>query len=74
MIIKKSSFQVPLYGLALFAVSHVSILAVVEANPQIKEYPVPAGSHPHDVAPASDGTVWYTAQSVGELVQCKLNY
>jgi len=33
----------------------------------IEEYPVPAGSHPHDVAPASDGTVWYTAQATGEL-------
>jgi virginiamycin B lyase len=28
---------------------------------------VPAGSHPHDVAPAADGTVWYTAQASGEL-------
>jgi len=33
----------------------------------IQEYAVPAGSHPHDVAPAPDGTVWYTAQRVGEL-------
>jgi virginiamycin B lyase len=33
----------------------------------IQEYPVPAGSHPHDVAPAADGTVWYTAQRSGEL-------
>ena len=33
----------------------------------IQEYPVPAGSHPHDVAPAPDGTVWYTAQASGEL-------
>ncbi|MBX3081635.1 MAG: lyase [Anaerolineae bacterium] len=33
----------------------------------IQEYPVPAGSHPHDVAPAPDGTVWYTAQATGEL-------
>jgi virginiamycin B lyase len=31
------------------------------------EYPVPPGSHPHDVAPAPDGTVWYTAQASGEL-------
>ncbi len=37
------------------------------AAPQLQEYPVPAGSHPHDVAVASDGTVWYTAQSSGEL-------
>jgi virginiamycin B lyase len=35
----------------------------------IREYPVPAGSHPHDVAPAPDGTVWYVAQHVGELGQ-----
>jgi virginiamycin B lyase len=34
---------------------------------EIQEYPVPAGSHPHDVAPAPDGTVWYTAQATGEL-------
>jgi len=27
----------------------------------IQEYAVPAGTHPHDVAPAPDGTVWYTA-------------
>lgn len=30
-------------------------------------YPVPAGSRPHDVAPATDGGVWYTAQGSGEL-------
>jgi virginiamycin B lyase len=33
----------------------------------IEEFPVPPGSHPHDVAPAPDGTVWYTAQHTGEL-------
>ena len=33
----------------------------------IKEYLVPPGSHPHDVAPASNGSVWYTAQHLGEL-------
>ena len=33
----------------------------------VREYPVPAGSHPHDVAPARDGTVWYTGQHTGEL-------
>jgi virginiamycin B lyase len=33
----------------------------------IQEYPVPRGSRPHDVAPAPDGTVWYTAQGSGEL-------
>jgi virginiamycin B lyase len=28
---------------------------------------VPSGEHPHDVAPAPDGAVWYTAQRSGEL-------
>lgn len=34
---------------------------------EIREYPVPRGSHPHDVAPAPDGGVWYTAQRSGAL-------
>ncbi len=33
----------------------------------LQAYPVPAGSRPHDVAPAQDGGVWYTAQGSGEL-------
>jgi virginiamycin B lyase len=33
----------------------------------VREYPVPAGSRPHDVAPARDGGVWYTAQGAGAL-------
>jgi virginiamycin B lyase len=37
------------------------------APPRIQEYAVPAGSSPHDVAPAPDGTVWYTAQAAGKL-------
>lgn len=41
-------------------------LAALEAE-VIQEYPVPGGSHPHDVAPAPDGRVWYTAQNTGEL-------
>ncbi len=41
-----------------------------EASPQapsLQEYAVPAGAHPHDVAPAPDGGVWYTAQRQGAL-------
>ena len=34
---------------------------------RVTEYAVPAGSGPHDVALARDGTVWYTAQSSGKL-------
>ncbi len=33
----------------------------------VEAFPVPAGSRPHDVAPAADGGVWYTAQGLGEL-------
>ena len=33
----------------------------------IREYRVPVGSGPHDVAPARDGGVWYTAQGSGAL-------
>src|SRR5512132_4546503 len=38
------------------------------AGLRVQEYPVPAGSRPHDVAPAADGrSVWYTAQGSGQL-------
>lgn len=33
----------------------------------LERFPVPAGSAPHDVAPAPDGTVWYTAQAKAAL-------
>ena len=33
----------------------------------LESFPVPAGSGPHDVAPALDDGVWYTAQDTGEL-------
>lgn len=36
-------------------------------QPQIEEFPVLTGSHPHDVAPALDGGVWYTSQNTGQL-------
>jgi virginiamycin B lyase len=34
---------------------------------RVREFDVPSGSRPHDVAPAADGGVWYTAQGSGEL-------
>ncbi|MCA1670104.1 MAG: lyase [Thermomicrobia bacterium] len=33
----------------------------------MQEYAMPTGSGPHDVAPAPDGTVWYTGQRNGTL-------
>ena len=41
--------------------------AIVPENLVLESFPVPAGSGPHDVAPALDGGVWYTAQDTGEL-------
>lgn len=37
------------------------------AAADVSYFPVPRGAHPHDVAPAPDGTVWYTAQSQGAI-------
>ncbi len=34
---------------------------------EVRYYAVPSGTGPHDVAPAPDGTVWYTAQRAGAL-------
>jgi virginiamycin B lyase len=42
-------------------------LASAPARLEMVEHPVPRGSGPHDVAPALDGGVWYTAQRSGEL-------
>lgn len=36
-------------------------------EPVMEWFEVPAGSRPHDVAPAADGGVWYTGQRTGEL-------
>jgi len=33
----------------------------------VRVYDLPAGSQPHDVTPAPDGAVWYTAQRQGAL-------
>jgi virginiamycin B lyase len=41
--------------------------AAVEYQFRLREFSVPAGTHPHDVAPARDGGVWYTAQHTGQL-------
>ncbi len=41
--------------------------AAARADYTTKEFPVPEGAHPHDVAPAPDGSVWYTAQLQGAL-------
>lgn len=41
--------------------------ARIVAPGEVRTFTVPRGSRPHDVAPAGDGSVWYTAQGSGEL-------
>jgi virginiamycin B lyase len=57
--------RIPVVFLALVLACGAGRSHAEEAG--IREYPVPAGSHPHDVAPAPDGGVWYTAQHAGAL-------
>src|SRR5882757_6324925 len=51
--------------LALAAVTATWITAA--GAQQVRYFPLPSGAGPHDVAPAPDGTVWYTAQRAGAL-------
>lgn len=50
-----------------FAAFVLALGASAPADAQMLEFAVPAGTHPHDVAPAQDGGVWFTAQRTGEL-------
>ena len=47
------------------------LIPIVTSKPLIQEFPVPSGSHPHDVVPAKNGSVWYTAQGSGQLGQIR---
>jgi virginiamycin B lyase len=49
------------------AVVALALTVQPAAATQVSYFPVPKGAHPHDVAPAPDGKVWYTAQSQGAL-------
>jgi virginiamycin B lyase len=53
-----------LVGAALVA---LLLPALPAAAQTVRYYQLPARSGPHDVAPAPDGTVWYTAQRTGHL-------
>jgi virginiamycin B lyase len=53
--------------IALFAPSLSTHSQDSEVELTIEAFPVPSGSRPHDVAPAPDGNVYYTAQRQGAL-------
>ena len=52
---------------AAIAVGMASGASAGEGQLRVREYPVPSGTRPHDVAPARDGGVWFTAQGSGQL-------
>jgi len=52
---------------ALLAAVVLALALAPAAAQQVQYYPVPKGAQPHDVAPAPDGSVWYTAQAQGAL-------
>ena len=49
------------------AAAMLALGANLAAARDVTYYDVTRGAHPHDVAPAPDGKVWYTAQSQGAL-------
>lgn len=51
----------------LIAVAAVALSIKPAPAAQVAYFEVPKGAHPHDVAPAPDGKVWYTAQNQGAL-------
>jgi virginiamycin B lyase len=52
---------------AAAAFAALVLCAEASAETRVSYFPVPAGAHPHDVAAAPDGTIWYTAQHQGAL-------
>jgi virginiamycin B lyase len=51
----------------LMAALAIATLAAGQAPFDVRYFDVPKGGHPHDVAPAPDGSVWYTAQRQGAV-------
>lgn len=56
-----------MYGINLTMSALLLLLAspAVADAVRIESFPVPEGAHPHDVAQAADGSVWYTPQHQG---------
>ena len=58
----RSLSALPLIGLQMLLIGISPAL-----GQQVAYYQIRQSSHPHDVAPAPDGTVWFTAQAGGAL-------
>jgi virginiamycin B lyase len=64
---EKPSMLRRVFAIASLAFGIFIATAAAQQVPQVQHYTVAAGSGPHDVAAAPDGTVWYTAQRAGAL-------
>ncbi len=53
--------------ITLIAAASAYAFATSAFAAQVTFYQLPANAYPHDVAPAADGTVWYSGQSKGVL-------
>src|SRR6516225_7404327 len=53
--------------LAALVVAVSTVAGPAHAKVAMRTFPVLAGAGAHDVYPAPDGTVWFTAQSAGKL-------
>ncbi len=57
-----------LFFFAALGLLLAAVAGHAQSDVRIRSYPVPAGAHPHDVAPdPAGGIVWYTAQHQGAL-------
>jgi len=54
-------------SLSRFLLTALLVATPIVSAQQVRYYPLPRGAGPHDVAPAPDGGVWYTAQRQGAL-------
>src|SRR3990170_2585779 len=61
----KNTISKAIFFLSAFLV--LTAFSAASSAQEVRYYPVPRGSQPHDVAPAPDGTVWYTAQAKASL-------
>ncbi|MGE5201617.1 MAG: hypothetical protein ACM3O6_06080 [Acidobacteriota bacterium] len=54
-------------GMLLAALAAIASPGAAQAKMVMQVYPLPSGSGAHDVWPAADGGVWFTAQAAGKL-------
>src|SRR5689334_12533052 len=65
---RQSGDEVGETSMIRFAAAMLAAMATCPAlADSVAYFPVTSGAHPHDVAAAPDGTVWYTAQNQGAL-------